>query len=507
LVQWLTLRAQDGLALQDLYHQAEAQLRHWQVLLPGPSTLDRLISTICAQTHHGLFEQVAMRLPPAMQQALDALLQVQPGESQSTLAALQQYPPEATPTAIKAYLDRYHRVRDLRVDQIDLSDIRPGVIEHLARLTRRYDVHTLRRLPATRRHALLLCFLVEVHKTLLDYLVAMHDQLLTTKCREARHVHEERLRTLRRRVRPSVATLIATGQSLLHPARPPETTLAELFRDTIDAKALQQAILDCQTYHQLEERGYVDALHARYPPLRRYLPAFYTLPFAGEPGTTALRTGLQLVTELDAGTRKTLPEEAPTDFVPTAWWPALRQPDGTFDRRTWELALALGVRDALRAGSLYLPASRSHVSFWKLVYDDTQWAQERDQAYAELPMPGETTQALGQLRQTFDSVARQAVASLPANPFVTIQQNRLRPKRDDALDVPPRVKELRRVIETHLPRIRIEELLMTVDRWCGFTPAFTTLSDAPPRPTNFQTALLATLIAHGTNLGIVAMGK
>src|SRR5438445_7620187 len=73
------------------------------------------------------------------------------------------------------------------------------LIEHLARLTRRYDVHTLRRLPATRRHALLLCFLVEVHKTLLDYLVAMHDQLLTTKCREARHVHEERLRTLRRR--------------------------------------------------------------------------------------------------------------------------------------------------------------------------------------------------------------------------------------------------------------------------------------------------------------------
>jgi len=442
-----------------------------------------------------------------MQQALDALLQVLPGESQSTLAALQQYPPEATPTAIKAYLDRYHRVRELGIDQIDLSDIRPGVIEHLARLTRRYDVHTLRRLPATRRHALLLCFLVEVHKTLLDYLVAMHDQLLTTKCREARHVHEERLRTLRRRVRPSVATLIATGQSLLHPARPPETTLAELFRDTIDAQALQQAILDCQTYQQLEERGYVDALHARYPHLRRYLPAFYTLPFAGEPGTTSLRTGLELVTERDAGTRKTLPEEAPTDFVPTAWWPALRQPDGTFDRRTWELALALGVRDALRAGSLYLPASRSHVSFWKLVDDDTQWAQERDQAYAELPMPGETTQALGQLRQTFDSVAQQAVASLPANPFVTIQQHRLRPKRDDALEVPPRVKELRRVIETHLPRIRIEELLMTVDRWCGFTQAFTTLSDAPPRPTNVYTALLATLIAHGTNLGIVAMGN
>jgi hypothetical protein len=248
-----------------------------------------------------------------------------------------------------------------------------------------------------------LCFLVEVQKTLLDYLVAMHDQLLTTKCREARHVYEELLRTLRRRIRPSVATLIAAGQSLLDPERSSDTTLAELFRDAIDAAALQEAVEDCQTYQRLEDRGYVDALHTRYPHLRRYLPAFYTLPFAGEPGTTALRTGLHLVMQLDAGTLKALPEEAPTDFVPAAWWPALRQPDGTFDRRTWELAL--GIRDALRAGSLYLPASRRHVSFWKLVYDDIRWAQERDHAYGELAIPCETDQALGQLRQTFETVA------------------------------------------------------------------------------------------------------
>ena len=154
-----------------------------------------------------------------------------PGETQSPLAALQQYPPEATATALKTYIDRYHLVRDLGLAQLDLSDMRPGIIEHLARLTRRYDVRALRRFPAPRRYALVLCFLVEMQKTLLDYVVAMHDQLLTTKCREARHVYEERLRTLRRRVRPGVATLIATGQCLLHPDRSPDTTLAELLRE------------------------------------------------------------------------------------------------------------------------------------------------------------------------------------------------------------------------------------------------------------------------------------
>ena len=114
----------------------------------------------------------------------------------------------------------------------------------------------------------------------------------------------------------------------------------------MDAKALQQAIEDCQAYQRLEDRGYVDALHARSPPLRRSLPAFSTLPFVGEPGTASLQTGLQWVPQLETGVRPPFPQEAPTDFVPTAGGPALRQPAGTVDRRTWARALAWGGRDA-----------------------------------------------------------------------------------------------------------------------------------------------------------------
>jgi len=149
--------------------------------------------------------------------------------------------------------------------------------------------------------------------------------------------------------------------------------LGTLLREAIDAKALQQAIEDCQAYQRLEKRGYVDALHARSPRSGATSRPFIRSPSWGGPGTASLQTGLQLVSSLDTGVRQTLPPEAPTDFVPTVWWPALRQPNGTFDRRTWALALALGVRDALRAGSLYLLTSRRHVSFWKLVYDDTHW--------------------------------------------------------------------------------------------------------------------------------------
>src|SRR5262244_2925736 len=102
------------------------------------------------------------------------------------------------------------------------------MIRYCADQAKRYDVHTLRRFPATKRYGLTACFLVEIHKTILDHIVALHDQLLTKKRRAAKHAFEKRYRQLRRQSRRGVAKLLTTGETLLDPERPPETTLADL---------------------------------------------------------------------------------------------------------------------------------------------------------------------------------------------------------------------------------------------------------------------------------------
>ena len=56
-----------------------------------------------------------------------------------------------------------------------------------------------------------------------------------------------------------------------------------------------------------------------------------------------------------------------------------------------------------------------------------------------------------------------------------------------------------------LPRVRIEDLLTQVDAWCHFTQAFRHAGERAPRVPHFFTTLLATLIAHGTNLGLAMM--
>lgn len=96
---------------------------------------------------------------------------------------------------------------------------------------------------------------------------------------------------------------------------------------------------------------------------------------------------------------------------------------------------------------------------------------------------------------------------MSSNAFASIHNGQLKLKRRDALEVPARVKELRRLIDSSLPRVRIEDLLRDVDRWCGFTREFHPLGGYEPRSGNVHATLLAALIAHGTNLGIAAMGQ
>src|SRR2546430_8712206 len=121
-------------------------------------------------------------------------------------------------------------------------------------------------------------------------------------------------------------------------------------------------------------------------------------------------------------------------------------------------------------------------------------------------MPRAVAQAGGGLRQTVDPGAPQAATGLPTHPFVRLQHNRLRPQRDEALASPPRGKDLRRVMETHLPRMRMAVLLRTGERWCGVTRACTARREAPPRRPLPSPALLAARMAQGTHRGVVALG-
>jgi Tn3 transposase DDE domain len=248
--------------------------------------------------------------------------------------------------------------------------------------------------------------------------------------------------------------------------------------------------------------GYAEALESRLSHLNRYQPQFFELPFEAQCGSEPLLVAVNIARSLHRGKPASLPADAPASFVNADLRAPVKHAEGPLRQHTWEIALGLAVRDHLRSGDLYLPESRHHGHFWNLVYDQTRWEQERQQGFALLSLPTEASPALEHLELELNRVADEAQQGLAANPFATVRQGRLKLKRPDRLEVLESTEQLRRLFKSLLGRIRIERLLREVDDWCRFSEAFRCAGRKPPS----RAVLLATLIAHGTNLGISAMG-
>jgi TnpA family transposase len=504
LREWLRQGAAEGRSAAELLAQAEDALRRWQIVLPAPGTLERIINSVVAHATGELFETIAARLPDKLREAIDLLLEVPSGDARSSLFRLKDYPRAPNAGVIKADINRWRLIRDLLGTETGLDDLDPRIVRHAGELGRRYNARDLRRFAPAKRYTLVACYLFEARKTLLDHIVEMNDLFLTALARRSRNAVEKQRKLLRRQARDGLRRVLGAVDALIE-ADGDQTVAA--FRETIEAPRLTQAAAACRAYERLEQRGELDAVLSRYGTLRQYLPSFFELPFQAAPGSEKLLQAIEIARALDAGTRGPLTPEDPSDFVPAAWRPYYAE-NGKIDRRIWETALAFAMRSALRAGGLFLSESREHVSFWSLIYDSRNWQEHRSRAYRQLELPTSPHAFLGRLVGEFERAARAAAEGLPRNPFASVRDGRLKLKCRDALHISRELRRLRDTFRASFPRVRIEDVLQDVDEWCGFTRAFQALSGyVAAHPRDPYRPLLATLIAHGTNLGLAAMSQ
>lgn len=380
---WIARPAHAGLLPTELFQKVEQYLLDNRVLLPGPSVLERLIIHVCSDVHSQLFEAVFRRLSPELRQAIDRLLAVPEGEQRSDFFHLKEYPPAPSISSIQSYLQRYQTVAETGLDDVEMQILTPAFLEYFFKQVKRYNATDIKRFADHKRYAMMICFLLETRKTLLDHLVVMHDQYVVEMCRESRNAYEQKHRDVRKRQKRAIDVMLGITDLILDWPDDQPLSKDDIWRQVEEVK-LRSSRKDLQEFKQLEERGYGDLLLKRYPSLRKYFADFIHLPFAAKSGNEYLTQAIEIVRQLDAGELKKLPQAAPVDFVPRELRRALKEQDGKVNRNAWEMGLALAMKDALRSGDLYLPQSKQHVSFWDLTLSDTRWQAERATAFANL---------------------------------------------------------------------------------------------------------------------------
>jgi len=443
------------------------------------------------------------RLPIELKHKFNDLLLVSESGHHSLFYGLKEYPPSASVHSIKHYLNQYRLLNDLGIDAIEGQLADPIFMDYLYRLSKHYNARDLKRFKDNKRYSLMLCFLVEARKILLDHLVKMHDQYIMDMLRKCKRIHDKQHRELRKRQKRALDVVLKATDLLINWPDDEPFYKHHLWKDHNEDQ-FKSSLTDLKSFKYLEEYGFGNTMRNRYPTLRKYFSAFLQLPYEGKSGTGPLLKAISIVRQIDEGTITQLPDDTPVQFVPKELMLSLRDETGRMQRSTWEISLAIAIRDALRSGDLYLPESKQHVSFWDLILDDHRWEETKSLYYENFQQSEQSILKSTLILQFHQSIG-EAQQRFEADDFAEIVDGSLKLKRDDKALASHDISALQKTIDVSMPTIRIEQLLTEVDKETNFSRHFEPLQRHQSRPKSFYKTLVAAIISQATNLGVVAM--
>ena len=359
LVRWLSQRA--WLSTEPpsvLFDLATAWLVTRQVLLPGVTVMERLVTRIRERSNTRLYRKLAALPSDEQRDRLRNLLTVPAGSRRSALDQLRRGPTQPNATGLVDELQRLRAAREVGVGDLDLSRLPPSRLKLLARSAATMRAQAIQRMPAERGMPTLVAFAYTLQASAQDDVLDVLDRLLTDLL--ARVDRQEQRRRLRTIGDLDMAALLLRDISLvvLDQSRSDRTVRHEIFARW-PREQIEQAVATVGALARIPENNQApEALLNRYSMVRQFLPLLLqTLtPHATQGGRAVLATWefLQRLERLPTPAM----HDAPLRIVTPAWWRLVVRPDKSVDRRAYTFCALQAMHAAFKRRDLFVMPSQ-----------------------------------------------------------------------------------------------------------------------------------------------------
>jgi TnpA family transposase len=503
---WLEVKIQAGrMVPESLVSEAEMFLIANKIALPTSYYLKRYINSFCSKQQEKIFSGIYQQITEPQLKLIDILLDVIDGEDITWFQKFKEYPGSSSISVLKDYLNRYHKIFLIDLSGIDFSLVPIDLVRHIYQLAKHYDAYKIKRFKPAKRYSFMILFLNESQKVIIDYLVQLHDQYISNVCRECRNANMNNLKLYKQKNERAIDRIERFIDFVLAQEEDKNLTISEMYSQSTKKSDLKQARDDMHEYKALSKYGYAKLIQNRYNSMRRYFSEFIQLPFLVEKGNHGIKKSIDLIRSLDKQKIEKIPKNIDTKFMDNQLILAIKDHNGDIKRNLWEMGIAIAIRDGFRSGDLYVEHSNKYTSFWKLIYQDKEWQQEREKSYQMLEIKQNAEEAVNEIIDKFHNTVKRASNQFKRDDFSSIKNNKMILKKKDKIDIPPDVKQLQALISSFLPKIKIEQLLIEVDHMTGFTKHFMPIHGQKSRPKHFYKTLIASILAQATNIGLVTM--
>jgi hypothetical protein len=353
LVEWLKARAWvTAESSRALFARAGEQLMDRRVLLPGWSTLWRLVGAARESADERGWNMLTATLTDAQRARLEMLPHVTTGHRLTDLERLRMAPVEPTIKGLIAALERLRELRVLADGLGGLDSLPHARLRVLMVAAERQRGGELADLRESRRLATLMAFAITAAERgqddALEHFDRLHGDLLL---RAAAAGKRERLRD-GEAIDDAGRTLARACSVLL------DDTITESLRDVVFAavarESLAAAVTEIGRLTRSPDDRARELVTRSYSGVRRYLPLLLdTIEFHATDGGEPILQALVALKQTD-GRRKLTPELLRSGFVPRPWERLVEPEAGQIDRAAYTMCALEELRNGLRRRDVYV---------------------------------------------------------------------------------------------------------------------------------------------------------
>lgn len=492
-----------------LFDLCTRQLEQRKVVLPGATTLARVIVRVRERVSQRLYRDLAGKISPEPIDKLETLLLVPEGERFTRLERLRVPPTRVSSPSLVAALERIEAIRSLGVGDIDLSDVPESRLWALARFAMLAWGQTISKLAVERRRATLLAFAQHLERSATDDALDVFDALMgSLGLKGERQRRRERLRTLRD-LDASALVLRDVGRLVLDSGIEAEKLRATVLARIGEGRLLEAIGKVSELASNADDEEVEVWLNASAVVGRFILKLLTTIQFEGTPTAKPLLDAMIFIART-SGKPKASWGKAPRDFVPKRWTSIVFL-HGEIDRSAFLVCVAHQLRQALKQREVFVARSQRYGDPRAQLLQGDVWAAKRAEVCRSLGFSTDAQTEIDHLAEHLDRAYRRVSDGIEDHPGLRLEvvDGVLTPKVAplEAMPEPGSLKLLTRQAESRLPDIDFSELLLEVNACTSFVDEIARSGENQPRAADIEVSICAVLVAQACNIGLKAVAQ
>ncbi len=301
-----------------MFDFATAWLLENKVLLPGVSTLSRLVAEVRTRADNRLWKYLSSLPSDEQKVKLELLLQVPEGKRISNFDSYRKGPTTISGPSFNEAVARYLELKDFDMCALNFAPIPPVRLKILARHAGIISMHKIARMPDEKRLAILVAFVKAFDIIALDDSLDVLDLLITNIAGVAKSLGQKnRLRSLKD-LDKSALTL-AEVCSLILDDEIDENKLREAIFAKTPRTQLQASVTTVHSLARPSDDKFHVELVEQYSRIRRFLPSLLKdIILKAAPAGERVLNAFRYLAMHDKS-RKPILVNPPTDIVATSW--------------------------------------------------------------------------------------------------------------------------------------------------------------------------------------------